>query len=835
MRTSLQDLNLLKFLLATVWAVTIAETALARSELSQPREQALLSISAETLAQAAPTQIIAVRLEQTEVGLQVILDTTGEELTAPATRVSGDALIAEFPNAVLALPKGEEFQQFEPAEGVALVQITPLPGEQVQVVITGVDAPPTATVNSTATSLTLSVTPGTAPLSETDEPLRIVVTADQDEGYSPSSATTATRTDTPLRDIPQSIQVIPQAVLEDQQIIRLADALRNVSGIQDTFTIGGSNDAFQIRGFEEGSFLRNGLQDPVFTIRETANIERIEVLKGPASVLFGAIEPGGVVNLVTKQPLSEPFYEVELQTGSFGLVRPSIDLSGPLTADGELLYRLNSVYERSNGFRDFDQDIERVFVAPVLAWRPNERTDVTLEFEYLYDERPFDRGLVAIGEGVADIPFDRVLGELDDSVTTESVRAGYRLEHRFNEVLTLRNAFNYYDSEARSQSAEQAFGLFDESTGDLGRFWSTSDSETNNYQLQTDLIAEFATGSVEHQLVFGVDLERSEEISDARFDLVNPVFINIFDPVYGAARRSDRDQLSPLFVSDITTDQLGIYLQDQIILQDNLKLLIGGRFDLVDQDNQAAPNDSQQQDEAFSPRVGIVYQPIEAISLYTSFSRSFTPNVGSVQADGSLLEPERGTQYEVGVRGELLEGKLVANLAAFHIVKSNVATDDPNNFMFSIATGEQRSQGIELDILGEITPGWNIIASYAHTDAEITEDSDATFVGNRLRGVPRNSASLFTTYQIQQGNLEGLGFGLGLFFVGDRNGDIANTYRLDSYVRTDTSIFYERERWRAAVNFNNIFDVDYAKGSTDRFRIAPGEPFNVIGSISWQF
>ncbi|MEM7061871.1 MAG: TonB-dependent receptor [Cyanobacteria bacterium P01_B01_bin.77] len=827
MKTSLQGWKfLLLLLLAGVWTA-ITEAALARTQRQEPP-------LTNAVAQAPSIQVTAVRLEQTETDLQIILETAGGELTTPTTSVSGDALIAEFPNAILTLPTREDFEQFEPAEGIAFVQVTTLSTDQVQVVVTGTDSPPTAAITSTPTSLTLGITPGTAPLAETEDSLRLVVTGEQEEGYSPANATTATRTDTPLRDIPQSIQVIPQQVLEDQQIIRLGDALRNVSGIQDTFTIGGGNDAFQIRGFEEGSFLRDGLQDPVLTIRETANIERIEVLKGPASVLFGAIEPGGVVNLVTKQPLSEPFYQVEFQAGSFGLVRPSIDLSGPLTEDGKLLYRLNGAYERSDGFRDFDTDIERVFLAPVLAWQPNEHTNLNLELEYLYDERPFDRGLVAIGDEVADIPFDRVLGELDDFAETESIRAGYRLEHQFNDALTLRNTFNYFNSETESQHIEQAFRIFDETTGNLGRVWTTGDSESKNYQLQTDLVAEFSTGSVDHQLVFGVDLERSEENGESRFDIRNPVFINIFDPVYGAVPRPNIDRIPAFFENDTTTDRLGIYLQDQIALQDNLKLLIGGRFDLVDQDNRAA-DDSQQQDEAFSPRIGIVYQPIEPVSLYASYSRSFTPNIGSVQEDGSLLTPERGTQYEVGIRGELLDGRLSANLAAFHIVKSNVATSDPNNFMFSVVTGEQRSRGIELDVLGEIMPGWNIIASYAHTDAEITEDSDDTLVGNRLRGVPRNSASLSTTYQIQQGDLEGLGFGLGLFFVDDRNGDIANSYLLDSYVRTDANIFYERDSWRAALNFNNIFDVDYAKGSTDRFRIAPGEPFSIIGSISWKF
>ncbi|NEQ30133.1 MAG: TonB-dependent receptor plug domain-containing protein [Leptolyngbya sp. SIO4C5] len=324
--------------------------------------------------EASLVQITNVRVEDTETGLQVILETANGELAAPTTTVSGNALIAEIPNAVLALPNADEFQQFDPAAGIALVSVTPLPNDQVRIAITGTDAPPAVDLSSAATGLTLSATPGdpTAQAPD-DETIQIGVTGEQ-AGYAVDSATTGTRTDTPLLDIPQSIQVIPQEVLEDQQVIRLNDALRNVSGV-----VAGSQDPrggqFIVRGFDFSSILRDGFR----TVGnggfpELANIERIEVLKGPASILFGSLEPGGVINLVSEQPLSEPFYEGGLRLGNRGLIEPSLDLTGPITEDGRLRYRLNALVRREDSSRDFD--------TPIIPILQGEATDARKELSH---------------------------------------------------------------------------------------------------------------------------------------------------------------------------------------------------------------------------------------------------------------------------------------------------------------------------------------------------------------------------------------------------------------------------------------------------------------------
>ena len=366
----------------------------------------------------------------------------------------------------------------------------------------------------------------------------------------------------------------------------------------------------------------------------------------------------------------------------------------------------------------------------------------------------------------------------------------------------------------------------------LNRFNREYELDYKNYSLITDLTGKFSTGSIKHQVVFGVDLNR--------FDIRTPKYIDfdaapidIFSPIYG----QPLGNITTTDSRDIqVTDSLGIFVQDQITLAENLKLLLGGRFDTFSQRYEFLTDgsESSQSESAFSPRLGIVYQPIPAISLYASYARSFTPGTGTGFLGTNLqFKPQRGTQYEIGVKADL-SARMNATLALYDLTRTNVLTSDPNNPGFSIQTGEQNSQDIELNFAGEILPGWNVFAGYAYTNAKITEDN--TFeVGNRLNNTPENSFNLWTTYEIQKGSLKGFGFGLGLFFVGERQGNLANTFQLPSYFRTDASIFYKQDRFRAALNFKNLFDVDYFEYGLNLARVSYGQPFTVQGTVSWQF
>ncbi|MEM1255024.1 MAG: TonB-dependent siderophore receptor [Cyanobacteria bacterium P01_H01_bin.21] len=837
MERSLTRLNLLALLILMGGNLVAIETASAQSHPSN------------VIAQASPVQITDIRFEDTATGLQVLVESPNA-LVTPTLRVSGNALIADISNAVLALPEGDEILASNPAEAIALLQVTALSDERVQIVITGTAAPPTAEISPSSTGLVLSVAPGIAQAGEPEESLRIVVTGEDGSDYVVPNSTTATRTDTPLIEVPQSIQVIPEAVLEDQQVIRLNEALRNVPGAVQSNTFGGSGDNFAIRGFEGATILRNGLGTTAFGLngglRETANIEQIEVLRGPASILFGNVEPGGVVNLVTKQPLDTPFGEVTAQIGSYGLLRPTVDVTGPINESGSARYRLNAAFERSDGFRDFETDVERTFIAPVIAVDIGDRTDLMLELEYVDDERPFDRGIPAIGDEVADVDLDTILGEPNDFVRTESASLGYSLEHRFSDNWKLRNSFRFQDTNFDTLRAElnQALGGIDPVTGTVVRTFSSNDNNLKTYEAQTDIQGEFSTGSINHTLLAGVDLFFARSDINTTTDFAPSV--NLFDPQTGLIPTPELPL--DLTISDSVTNlsRVGLLLQNQVELLPQVNLLLGGRVDFFEQRNESEAifipglldlpaQDVDQSDTVFTPRVGIVYQPIEELAFYSSYSRSFQPNtLDSTTIDGDFLDPEEGEQFEVGVKTNLFDGRLSATLSLFDITKTNVAATDPTNGNFVVPIGEQSSRGIELDVTGEILSGWNILGGVSFLDAEI-EESPSFPDGATPRNVPDMTASLWSTYEVQSGSLAGLGFGLGLFYVDERPGDDANTFTLDDYLRTDAAVYYARDNFRVGLNVRNLFDIDYFESSIDRRGANPGDPLTVVGSVAITF
>ncbi|WP_341530424.1 TonB-dependent siderophore receptor [Nostoc sp. UHCC 0302] len=843
-----------------------------RSELREKRDISQLKqpsvLSQLDSQQAVP--VTGVQVNSTAQGVEIILQTPLGEQLQVKPKSEGNTYIAEISNAQLRLPSGETFRQEKPVAGIAEITVNNQNANTILVTVRGegslpqvelfdsdeglifglmttASVPPTQPERQPVTEPAPpeqpeSQTQPQPPSAEADQPIELVVTGDRDDDYNALNATTGTRTDTPLRDIPQSIQVIPRRVIEDQQVIRLDEALNNISNVIAGGFDTSSEARYTIRGFDDAPILIDGFRQYGFAeVPETANLERVEILKGPASILYGEIQPGGIINAVTKKPLAEPFYEAEVQFGNYGLIRPRIDLSGPLSDDPSVLYRLNFSYLNNESFRGFDQNFEQFFVAPVLAWKLGENTDFTIDVQYSNRRRPFDAGLVASGDRVVDVKRDRIINEPDDYIERTFVSTGYSLEHRFSDNWTLRSGFRYATTRVYSDKLTIPTG-FDETTGIVDRVYALDDFYSDDYSLQSNVVGKFATGGIKHTLLFGLDLNRTNSSTFSQSNFFTPSQLDIFNPVYGATPRTALDVL--LIDRESITDRLGIYLQDELAFFDNLKLLAGIRYETVEQQitNRASlfypGGDTSQFNDAWTPRVGIVYQPLKEVSLYASYSQSFNPNIDSFDVNGNPLQPEQGEGYEVGVKTELLQGKLSATLSYFDITKQNVATPDLNfpGLGISVATGEQRSRGIELDVSGQILPGWNIIAAYAYTDAEVTADNNIP-VGNRLSGVPRHSASLWTTYEIQSGNLQGLGFGVGLNYIGEREGDLENSFGLDSYFLTNAAIFYRRDNWRFGLNFKNIFDVDYITGVpfSRTSGIYPAEPFSVIGSVSVQF
>ena len=798
--------------------------------------------------EASPIQITNIRLEETEAGLQIVLETAEGEQIVPITQIVGNALIAEFSNAVLSLSEDDSFEQFNPAEGIALVRVTNEPGvdgaspteNRVRVAITGTDAPPVA--ETTATGLV--VTLGDAEAVTEDDAIQVVVTGEFNEGYNPPRATTATRTDASLRDIPQSIQVMPRQVLEDRNVRTVSEAVETVSGIINASGYFGAPGLRTriIRGFDQGfsdaaGNLRNGLRDGGFYgLRPIGTVERVEVLKGPASVLYGALEPGGVINLITRQPLNEPYYNLTLDVGNNQFYQPEVDLSGPLTADETLLYRFVAGYQAADGVQEF---IERdlVTLAPSMTWNVSDRTRLNVYYEYAdFTEDASSPSETLRFSDENFLPRDLYVGYPEfSSLDITTHRLGYTFNHELSNTWQVRNSFAISLNEFEDNRAFPTRLLDDRFLAGFEAY--DLDYTINNYFAQVDLIGRFETGQVSHQLLAGFDLNHYVQDYEGFFNVTDLPPLDIRNPNYEVPE----PELLPFLRFNETIQSYGVYLQDQIELVDNLKVLVGGRYDWMSYENEFSDfgalgnttDEPIQSNGGFSPRIGIVYQPIEAVSLYASYSRSLNQSRG-FNADGDAFDPTKGTQYEVGVRTDFLDGRLSANLAAYHLTKTNITTPDADNPILSVQTGEARSRGIELDITGEILSGWNIIASYAYTDAIVTEDNVIS-VGNRLVSAPAHQASLWTTYEIQEGPLEGLGVGLGLFYVGKREGDRENSFQLDSYLRTDAALYYRRGEFDAAINIRNLFDIDYAAYSLSRFSVGRGEPFTIVGSIGWEF
>ena len=646
------------------------------------------------------------------------------------------------------------------------------------------------------------------------------------EGYKASRSATATKTDTPIIDVPQSIQVVPREVIEDQKATSLADVAKNVSGVQASGTFGNRAEALRVRGFEQFAFTADGMPSSQFFVEsflDLANVERVEVVKGPASVIYGQGEPGGRVNLVTKKPLDEARYAADVTAGGFGFVRPTIDLSAPITDDKSVKVRLNAAYQREGSFRDFFVDSERKFFAPVGTWEISPKTRLTVSGQYAEQRNQFDRGVVALGNGVADVPNSRYLGEKFSTFEANQTRLRYLLEHNFNDAWSVRNSTRFLVGNSIRFSADPRGLLADNRT--LRRRTAFQESDNREIRFQNDIVGKLGGDLVRHDVLFGFEAARAERKVRSAAGALAP--IDIFNPVYGAGP----GPLGAFVTTDNSINLIGVYLQDQVSIGRRWRFLVGGRFDRAALRNEFNSAATEKTEGKFSPRGGVVFKPADAVSVYASYSQSFNPKVGTT-FDGTPYRPETGEQFELGVKTEFFNRRLSIAAAAFQLTRENVLTSDPNNPGFSLQTGEQRSRGLELDIAGEIAPGWKVIASGALIEAEITEDN--TFEpGNRIGNVPEVSGSLWTTYEFQRDGLKGLGFGAGFFAVGERKGDLANTFEANGYIRTDATVFYNyRDKVKAQLNVENLFDIDYVEAPRSRNEVYPGAPLTVLGALT---
>jgi len=668
-----------------------------------------------------------------------------------------------------------------------------------------------------------------------------VVIEGQRQHYRALSVTGATKTDTPLADLPQSVRVLTGELLDDAGVTTLAGALDLASGVSRQSNLGGLWDSYAMRGFTGdpnfgSDYLVNGFSSSrgYNGLRDGANTDSVEVLKGPASALYGRGEPGGTVNIVTKKPRFAPSYVAGAGIDRYGAVRSTLDLTGPLSQN--VAYRVNAAYEAGDTFRDH-VDSARMLLAPSFVWLIGAATTLSYEIEASKQRTPFDRGVVAVNGELGVIPNSRFLGEPGDGkVTVQSVGQQLFVRHELNPAWSLQGGVSYRDSSLRGFSSQQNDILADGRTARRQRRlndWAGIDRSGRIEALGT-----FATGTLKHHVLVGAD---AYAFDDDRIQLRrnpssdNPYAIDIHAPVYGAA------VAAPLTLS-VSTDESqrsrAVYLQDQVDLSRRWKALLGVRRDSYDQTvvNRRLARSSSQSLGATSPRVGLVYQPNRTLSLYASAAEGFRPNSG-ISLDNEAFPAESSHAYEVGAKVDSAGGKLSTTVALYRITKDNVLTFDPRNTDYSIPAGAVASKGLEVDMAGDIARDVRLSLAYAYTDTVVTEGDNTIRTGSRFPNVPKHSATVLVTPRFKLGDGVAM-LGGGVNHVGARMGDVAasSNFELPAYTTARlVASWAPNRRLLLALNVDNLFDKRYYASSYSTVWVAPGAARNVRINARYRF
>ncbi|MEC7472410.1 MAG: TonB-dependent receptor [Pseudomonadota bacterium] len=657
------------------------------------------------------------------------------------------------------------------------------------------------------------------------------------QGYRATRSASATRTDTAIHETPQSISVVPAQVVEDIGATRLEDALDYAGGVERGNNFGGQGlTEFLVRGFSTQEFYRNGfaVNRGYPNMPDASTLERIEVLRGPASMLYGRGDPGGTFNIVSKQPQAERRTVLGSQVNTDGLRRGTLDTTGALDESAAFTYRLNLVAEGSDSFRDHVES-ERYNIAPVLRWQLSDDTALILEGDYLHNRHPLDRGLTRYPNQAGDLSRDRFLGEESaGKLTNQNATTQLRLEHQLDSQWLLRGGIQYLDGSLDGGAVENNGLAADGRT--VGRNYSERWLNWNDLAVQANLEGHFDAAGVAHTLLLGVEFDDFNYDSqiDRSGGATGDFPIDLYDPVYG--------QPLPALTRTTTYDDENLnsyafFLQDQIALTERLTAQVGARLERFEQryENKLTPAGSwDQAHNAVSPRFGLIYDLTEELAVYANTSRSFKPNRGADRSS-QAFDPEEGIAHEVGVKYELPEHDLSVTAALFHITKENVLTSDPVDSNYQVAAGEARSRGFDISVAGNITPQWRMIGGYAYVDAEVTESSSASMpVGTRLANVPRHSFNLLDTYEFAEGPLAGLGVGMGVKYVGDRKGGATSTaFDMDAYTTVDLLAYYPlTERVRLNLNLNNLFDEEYEERAWGNIWAYPGAPRTLQAGIA---
>ena len=661
------------------------------------------------------------------------------------------------------------------------------------------------------------------------------------KGFVAKNSATATKTGTPLIETQQSISVITADQLKSQDAETVGRALDYIPGVSgEPFGSDPRFDAPRIRGFDgrQAQYL-NGLR-----LMRTAGapaidpymLERIDVLRGPASVMYGQGNPGGIINLVSKRPVFESFGEFGVQAGSYDTYGTFFDVGGPLGKDSDVAYRLTGLV-RTAGAQTDNLDNDRYFIAPAVTWKPDEDTKLTILTSVQHDNPSTPSSLPAAltlyGSGAKRLSRDFFVG--DDSFDKSNrtlTNLGYELEHRLNDTWTFRQNLRYQNFDWRYQALGMSTAGLAANGRTINRNATIQDELLNTFNVDNNLIAEFNTGEVEHKTLLGLDYRYYDNKVGTQFWRATP--LDAFNPVYGSVRL-----ITPTLNTyvDSTMTQVGIYAQDELSYE-NWRATAALRQDWADTSGTSTnrlngvSRSLDKDDQKLTGRAGLSYLFDNGIAPYISYATSFEPV--PVPSTGQLLDPTTGKQVEIGVKYQPIGWDGFFSIAAYDLRQRNVPTTValPSGGTTTEQIGEVRVKGLELEGVTSLADGLNLRAAYTYMKAEIVGGNDD---GNRPDNVPANSTSLWLDYTFAQDTaLEGFGIGGGVRYVGQRYGDTRNTLDLDGVTLFDAAIHYKKNNMTASLNVKNIADKSYV-ASCSSFGCTYGDGRTVMGRLTFQW
>ncbi|NWD72345.1 TonB-dependent siderophore receptor [Pseudomonas gingeri] len=664
------------------------------------------------------------------------------------------------------------------------------------------------------------------------------------EGYTATRTAAGTKTDTPIVEAPRSISVITRAQMEDRGVQNLDDALRYTPGvIASSYGTDSRADWLRIRGFEPTQFL-DGLPLPKGSYAnpklETWDLERIAVLRGPASSVYGQTPPGGMLDMVSRRPEAESSHEVRAEVGSDNRKQISFDSTGKIDDDGRFLYRIDGV------IRDGDTPIDdvgdkRYNIAPSLTWNIDDDTHLTFLSEYTRDDTGISGQFLPLQgtklpSAAGTISHSKNLGDPDSDYYDRTYYAlGYAFDHRFNDVWQFKQNLRYTKSELNFRQAYASYGDVVAPDGTLTRLVDKVDENISQIALDNHFQADFQTGALSHTVLLGLDHQRTD--TSYKWQEGAAPNSNVNNPIYG--QNFSNIAYNTFYNYNQKTDQTGLYAQDQIAL-DKWRLTLGGREDWIHTGTTFFNNNNAtntQRDSAFSGNAGLSYVFDSGITPYISYTESFQPSQGANASATQSFKPTQGHQYEAGVKYQPPGSKTLLTAAVFDLRQKNVSVSDRG---ITSQIGETKVRGLELEATSDVTKNLKLIAAYTYTDSEILKGDDQ---GNRLQLVPRNQASVWSDYTWRTGFLDGFGVGGGVRYVGDTFGNTANTPNghVSSYAVYDAAVHYDLSRLSSSlagasveVNAKNLFNKDYLS-TCDGTWCYYGDQRSVVAAVNYKW